>query len=485
MRTLVIILTIGFLSFAGNAQIDFYRVFSDNGADVGQGIVQLPDSSYVVTGYSSSFQQGPSQAILLKVDSLGNYLWSYHYGGAEIDAGRRVLYQENFGFFICGYTNSMGNGGYDYYLVKTDENGTLEWERSYGGSGWEQVHDAALTRDTGTLMVGESSSNNTDNKDCYIVRTDKQGDTLWTKTYGDSGHDAITCIRQFNDSMFVVGGYKYIEDLSETKGYFAYIKDDGTFMWEDTLGGDGDYWINDFTFQTGKILGVGGTSGPTKDGKDLLFYLADMGGNQWGLTEVPNAGDHEYTLVTTYTPAGDFYAVNTSIDDFTYEGGEDLLISSHFSNFAYNNGFGIAHTDPDIGGQIIPTSDGAAVIVGYTTGMVSGGNELFIAKIGPSDTYPDALVDAQIDNIVTLDEELLNSDVTVYPNPASDLLFVATDLTEYNEVRLVNSMGQEVKSIDLHLQASMQIDDLPSGWYVMVVSGKNVPTVHKRLIVQH
>ena len=99
-------------------------------------------------------------------------MWSNNYGGPESESGRRVLYKKNFGFFICGFTNSIGSGGFDNYLAKVDELGNLEWEKAYGGEGWEKVHDAALTKDTGVIMVGETSSNFSDNQDIYIVRTD-------------------------------------------------------------------------------------------------------------------------------------------------------------------------------------------------------------------------------------------------------------------------------------------------------------------------
>ena len=96
-------------------QISFYKLFTNNGADFGQGITQLEDSSYVITGSSSSFINGPSQAFLMRIDSMGNYMWSNHYGGAEIESGRRVLYTKNFGYFIC---DSTQRGPYYVYTSK-------------------------------------------------------------------------------------------------------------------------------------------------------------------------------------------------------------------------------------------------------------------------------------------------------------------------------------------------------------------------------
>ena len=143
MRILVLIISFVLPVFIAG-QISFYKVYSDDGYDKGYGIVQLQDSSYMLTGSSSSFDNN-AQVYLLHIDSLGNYIWSNSYGGAESDVAKRILYQPGFGYFIAGTTNSFGNGAYDALLMKIDENGLLEWEKSYGQAGWDQINDAVLT----------------------------------------------------------------------------------------------------------------------------------------------------------------------------------------------------------------------------------------------------------------------------------------------------------------------------------------------------
>ena len=88
------------LPYLADSQVKFYELFTNNGYDFGQGITQLEDSSYVVTGSSSSFVEGASQAFLLKIDKFGTYKWSASYGGIESEGGRRVLYKKNVGFYL-------------------------------------------------------------------------------------------------------------------------------------------------------------------------------------------------------------------------------------------------------------------------------------------------------------------------------------------------------------------------------------------------
>ncbi|NBU90695.1 MAG: hypothetical protein EBS12_04520, partial [Flavobacteriia bacterium] len=140
---------VGFLGLLGfplvcalKKQNNFFKMYSGSGYDRGEGIVQLEDSSYAITGSSSSWGES-SQAFLLKIDTAGNYLWSQSYGGAESEAGKRVLYNADLGFYIAGFSNSFGSGDFDAYLVKTDLNGNKLWEKTYGKpSNWERINDA-------------------------------------------------------------------------------------------------------------------------------------------------------------------------------------------------------------------------------------------------------------------------------------------------------------------------------------------------------
>ncbi len=486
MRILTTICFAVLFATAGLGQIKFFKLFTNNGADMGQGVVQLEDSSYVITGSSSSFQDGPSQAFLLKIDSAGNYKWSKHYGGSEIESGRRVLYKKNFGFFICGYTNSYGNGGFDMYIAKVAENADLEWEKTIGGTGWEQVHDASLTRDTGILMVGETSSNITDNKDIYIVRTDKNGDTLWTKTIGGSGDDYATCLARYQDSMFVVGGQVWVEDSLLSKAYMLYLKDDGTVFWEDTSGVNGNYWINGLVVDEpqNRFLAVGGTTAPTKDGIDSYFYWTDYGGTPLGYYEQNNPGDENFVGLTPYGSNGDFYMMAHTEDAGSFEGGTDLLIHKFNSGLWWASGFGVAHIGPDVGGQIIPTSDGSAVAVGYTTGVVSGGNEAFVLKIGPNDSYPDPGTDVIVDDILIVSEAGQPESFSVYPNPASTQLMIHSEDNSWTEALLYDVSGKVLAKQELQFENSIDVSMLPTGWYLLEVRGENGKAVRNKVMVQ-
>jgi hypothetical protein len=156
---ILIITIILLIPFIGKSQnINFIKSYGNNGYDYGRDIKQDVDTGYIATGSSSSFTSENADAFLLKVDSLGNFKWSYDYGGQGSDWGEAVVVTLDSSYAIGGYTNSFGSGGFDFYLVRTNSVGVPLWEKTYGGSDWERAHDMVQLPDSGFVLVGETYS---------------------------------------------------------------------------------------------------------------------------------------------------------------------------------------------------------------------------------------------------------------------------------------------------------------------------------------
>lgn len=481
--------------FFGQSQVKFYEIFTNNGYDFGQGVVQLEDSSYVITGSSSSFVEGASQVFLLKIDKFGSYKWSTNYGGPESEGGRRVMYKKNEGFYIAGYTNSIGKGGYDDYLVKTDELGNFLWEKSYGGDGWEKVNDATMLMDTGIMMVGQTNTNTAGNDDIYIVRTDKNGDTLWTKTLGSTGNDFATCIRQLNDSICIIGGQKYIEDSLMNKAYLLCIKTNGDIQWEGYYGNRGDYIFNDLCLVGDHINSVGHNLNPLYT--ELDAYSAKILTTGVFISEFVTVtpGKESYELTTTYGLVDKIYlAYSRMLEGSTFPIGEDLNIGRfNEANYGWEGVvFGVTNTGDDIGGQIISTSDGGAIIVGYNTAYGSGGNNVFVAKIGVNDDFPLTDGTPVTYSLVQIEEEIINDNISIYPNPASKEIFV-NGVNDFKEIIIRDIAGRDLplvlssdsilSNINTQNSYKINIENLEIGNYFITIISDSAPIVIKMITV--
>jgi hypothetical protein len=111
------------------------------------------------------------------------------------------------GFIITGITNSVGAGGYDVYLVKTDSLGDTLWSRTYGGTGDDEGMSVKQTLDGGYIIVGWTNSFGAGDYDIYLIRTDSLGDTLWTRTYGGVFNDGGYSVQQTTDGGYIIAGY--------------------------------------------------------------------------------------------------------------------------------------------------------------------------------------------------------------------------------------------------------------------------------------
>jgi len=180
------------------------RVYGRPGYAYGYSVEQTRDSGYIVAG--SSMTNGSSyQAYLIKTDASGDTLWTRTYGGPNNDPVYSVQQTADSGYIAAGTTNSFGNS-VQYYVVKTDASGDTLWTRTYGGTSDEVGYFVRQTADGGYVVTGSSNSFG-DNRQVYLVRTDSDGDTLWTRTYGGTSYEVGRWVEQTADMGYIITGY--------------------------------------------------------------------------------------------------------------------------------------------------------------------------------------------------------------------------------------------------------------------------------------
>lgn len=471
MQTLIKLLFIIVLPTSLFGQIGFYRQYSSHGTDYGEGLVQLEDSSYVLCGSSSSFSNH-SQAFLMKLDSLGNYVWSNNYGGFEQESARRVLYKKNFGFFIAGFTNSMGAGSYDYYLAKTDEGGNLEWERTFGGSGWDRIRDAKMTRDTGTVLVGELYTPN-GNSDWYVVKTDKNGDTLWTKKFGREGKDIANCVEIYQDSLIVIGGTIVNQDSLLRKAMLVYIHDDGTVIDSIEVGANGNYELNDITIINDTIRGVGNYKLLDSNTYSVAYYHIIPTPTDLQLFAAGHdnqTGDFYGQLIGSYNNGqGRYIAMGMENEAVVTGPGQDLFLAYYGQSWIGNACYMTGAYD-DKGGEIISTNDGSAAMVGWRGGFGPGEGTIYLLKIGPEDVFPSTSGSTIITEIVSIEESNEIEGLKVFPNPATNNLTLEIEQQGNYTVSISDILGQFVYEENISGTSTIDVSPFDSGSYFLHLS---------------
>jgi hypothetical protein len=214
------------------------RTYGGTDLDEGLSVQQtVPDGGYIITGYTKfSFGADSDAVYLLKTDSLGDTLWTRTYGGTGPDGGRSVQQTSDGGYIITGFTESFGAGISDVYLIKTDSSGDTLWTRTYGGTAWDEGRSVQQTLDGGYIITGRTSSFGAGGVDVYLIKTDSLGETLWTKAYGGTDGDFGYSVRQTLDGGYIIAGYSFSFDPWGDV-YLIKTNSQGDTLWTRNYGG--------------------------------------------------------------------------------------------------------------------------------------------------------------------------------------------------------------------------------------------------------
>ncbi|MFT6501048.1 MAG: hypothetical protein ACJASQ_001158 [Crocinitomicaceae bacterium] len=248
------------------------KSFGGSNWDAAQSIQQTDDGGYIVAGESESIDgdvtgnHGDMDFWIMKLDSIGNLTWEKSLGGSSWDSAESIQQTEDGGFIVTGSSESndgdltLNQGGKDYWVVKLDTNGLIEWQRTVGGSDWDTSHSIQQTADGGYIIAGESRSDDGDvgglvsddtnpygkhggNRDYWIVKLDSVGLISWQKLYGGTGWDAGQSVQETSDQGYIISGYSDSEDFDVTgnNGNWDYwilkLTYTGDIVWQKSLGG--------------------------------------------------------------------------------------------------------------------------------------------------------------------------------------------------------------------------------------------------------
>lgn len=240
----------GYTSSSGAGSFDVYliktddqgnmlwsRTYGGSGWDEGRSVLPMSDGGYVIAGSTESSGAGMTDVYLIRTDANGSLLWEKPYGGALRDYGESVDHTGDGGYIIAGWTESLGAGGTDVYLIKTDSNGGVVWQKTYGGPGPDYGRSVQHTEDGGFIIAGESASSGVGGMEVYLIKTDKAGNVQWTRTYGGARNDYGISVRQMSNGGYLVAGWTESFGAGMADVYVIKTDSTGNVLQTDTFGG--------------------------------------------------------------------------------------------------------------------------------------------------------------------------------------------------------------------------------------------------------
>lgn len=313
------------------------KTFGGSFWDQGYEVQQLADTGYVVVG------SGSGDVWFLRLDTSGDTLFTKKIGGSEGDWAHSCERTSDGGYIITGTTLSFGPSDWNVYLVKTDSLGDTLWTRAYGAATYNEGYEVQETADGGYIVVGYTGSFGSS---VYLIKTDSLGDSLWTRTYGGGDDDWGFSVQETPDSCYIVVGYTY--SFSSAAGHsdvwLLKVTSFGDTLWTKTYGNsvptvDDDGYSIKKTIDGGYII-VG------KSGSDVYLLKMDAnldsvwattyGGSQWEWgSSVQQTADGGYIIVGSTTSFGagswDVYLIKTESEQAIEEKAKHDLQNYLFS----------------------------------------------------------------------------------------------------------------------------------------------------------
>jgi hypothetical protein len=349
-----------------NGNVQWAKTYGGTGWEEGHSVQQTSDGGYIVAGVTYTFGAGWGDFFLIKTDASGNIQWARTYGGTGWDVSWSVQQTSDGGYIVAGWTTSFGAGGHDFFLVKTDANGNLQWARAYGGTANDTALSVRQTSDGGYVVLGFTSSFGAGNHDILLIKTDASGNIQWARTYGGTGWDGSRSVQQTSDGGYIVAGWT--TSFGAGGGDFFLIKTDanGNVQWAKTYGGTANDYAYSFqqTSDGGYIL-AGWANSFGAGSWDIFLVKTDANGDIGSCSIVqdasPTVGTPSVTVTTVNTPPLSVSSLSLTPGSPSPDTTSPTLTVSEVCVLSFDDNVGISESCKPVSGLITQYKGGIKV----------------------------------------------------------------------------------------------------------------------------
>lgn len=461
-------------SISSIAQITFQRTFGIGTYNEGRCVKQTFDGGYIIAGTESDAGNGATDFYLLKIDSVGNFKWHKTYGGTGIDRGYAVEQLADSGYAVAGYSNSNGAGGYDAFLVRVDKNGDTLWTKYYGTTDWDFVYTMTTTNDNGFILAGNSYGFGSANTATYFLKIDSSGTEQWSKSFSLLSESYINSIASSPDG-FAASGYAVSssgnEDMLVLKLNFS-----GDTLWKRITGaGSANEHGNGVDIGPDSSIIVGGFVVDTGNSDDYLVKL-DRDGNILFEHSFPQPGQEGINDIHFQN---DSFYVAAFTSSFGFGGKDSHYYLTDTFGF-YTIGSTQGGIDNEVAYHIERTSDSGYILCGSSTSYTPGLQSVYVVKIdGQFQTSPP---------VIGVEEIPEEQQVYFHPNPFSLMTHAYLNEKFLNEpiaFSVYNMFGKCVFSSGINgININFQKGTLPAGIYLYNISTEKKLIGKGKLVIE-
>ncbi len=451
------------------AQSTWQKTYGWENNDKGRCIKQTNDGGYILVGDSDWFWNSDDRKLygdilLMKLDAYGDTVWAKKYGGMYWDEGHDVLVTEDDGFLVLGSTDRYGPNRNEVYLIKTDSNGDTLWTKKYGRYESDFGYSIVKTNDNGYIIAGATYSLESGwdgSSEAYIIRTDSLGTFIWDKLYS-----GISSAKQIIQTP---GGYIFVGAGGQGNSDFQIFKINlyGDTLWTKAYGDSFDNRARGIVVadDTGFII-AGDTEylGPYGFEHNILILKTDSLGNLiWEKEYNMSYADIPKSIQSTKN--GGYIIAGLTITSDKYSQALLMKLDKHGDSL-WTQTFGF--DDVDHAYYAEQTSDGGYILTGFSEIEIY--NEIFIVKTDPSGY----ITGLNYKSFATEKPDFLL--LKNYPNPFNQQTVISYQLPLYSqdiEINIYNITGQKVRGL---FKSKQTYDEYKILWNGLNNKGQILPS---------
>ncbi|EJL72107.1 T9SS type A sorting domain-containing protein [Chryseobacterium populi] len=456
------------------------------------------DGGFIIAGYTGSANgdvtanHGLQDMWVIKTDVSGNIQWQKTLGGSALDRASGIRQTNDGGYIVIGYTNStdgditINHGMDDLWIVKLSPSGTLQWQKTYGGAYEEGGNNIYQTDDGGYIAIGFAISLNDGFRDMWILKLDDTGNIQWQKTFGNIYDDDGSQIRQTPDGNYIaIGTYSSLPG-NTSDFWILKLGPSGNMIWQKMMGGssrenpydvqltnDGGYIMTGYTQSSD-----GDVTGSHGQGEVWTVKLNSLGNIEWEKTFGGTSSDYgeaiKQTLDGGYIIAGIAQSANGDVTG--NHGFHDFWVikTDASGNIQWQQTLG--GSSLDTARDIVQTSDDSYVVIGgtfSTDGNVTGNH-------GSLDGW---IVKLKTEQLST-QENNINNIISLYPNPAKESFYL-DNLPGEIIVHITDMSGRKLFTQKYNgKKVSINTNQFINGVYMIQVECQGKTILSDKLIIR-
>ncbi len=356
---------------------EWNKTFGGRNIDIANYVTQTKDEEYIIAGYSMSFGAGNFDAWLIKVSADGNEEWNKTFGGMKEDVASCVVQTVDEGYIITGHTFSYGAGNGDAWLIKTDRNGNEIWNKTFGGKYFDWASSVVETN--GYILIGTTLSYGAGEQDIWLIKTDRNGNEIWNKTFGGKDTEYGEYINQTKMGDYVIAGTTASYGPGKWDIWLIKIDENGNEIWNKTFG-EWDMEQGNCVRQTndgGYIITGTSTSFTPGDWDDIVLIKTDGNGEEEWI-KLFGSGDQDFGASVVQLIDGGYLIAGFTFSIGAGDSDAWLIKTDKNGNEIWNKTFGIRKTD--LARCVIQSEDGSYIVVGSTDSYGAGNSDAWLIK---------------------------------------------------------------------------------------------------------